>query len=236
MRLACHEKAADLPSIKQLFEGGMAIEAVIWDFGGVFTTSPFEAFRRYEVERGLPGDFIRTVNATDPDTNAWARFERSEIDAAAFDALFLEEATRLGHAVRGADVLPLLYGDIRPQVIEALKTCKAAGFKVGCITNNVTTGHGAGMASTAEKAAAVAEIMSHFEVVIESSKAGVRKPDPRIYLMMCEALNVAPETCVYLDDLGINCKPAAALGMTAIKVSTQDQLLAGLAKATGLAF
>lgn len=213
----------------------MAIKAVIWDFGGVFTTSPFEAFRRYEAEHGLPVDFIRTVNSTDPDTNAWALFERSEIDAAEFDALFLEEAERLGHAVRGADVLPLLYGDLRPRVLAALKTCKAH-FKVGCITNNVTTGHGAGMASSPEKALAVAEIMSHFEVVIESSKAGVRKPDPRIYLMMCEALNVAPETCVYLDDLGVNCKPAAALGMIAIKVSTEEQALAELAKATGLSF
>ncbi|WP_425994407.1 HAD-IA family hydrolase [Caulobacter sp. DWR1-3-2b1] len=213
----------------------MAVEAVIWDFGGVFTTSPFEAFRRYEAQAGLPADFIRTVNATDPDSNAWARFERSEIDAAGFDVLFLEEATRLGHAVRGADVLPLLYGDLRPRVLAALLVCKAS-FKVGCITNNVPTGHGAGMASTAEKAAAVAEIMSHFAVVIESSKAGVRKPDPRIYLMMCEALNVKPENCVYLDDLGINCKPAAALGMTAIKVSAEEQLLADLARATGLAF
>jgi len=214
----------------------MAIEAVIWDFGGVFTTSPFEAFRRYETERGLPVDFIRTVNSTDPDTNAWARFERAEIDAAGFDVLFLEEATRLGHAVRGGEVLPLLYGDLRPKVLEALKTCKAAGFKVGCITNNVPTGHGPGMAQSADKAAAVGEIMALFNALIESSKAGVRKPDPRIYQMMCELLDVAPEACVYLDDLGINCKPAAALGMTAIKVSTQDQALAELAVVTGLAF
>jgi putative hydrolase of the HAD superfamily len=213
----------------------MAIEAVIWDFGGVFTTSPFEAFRRYEAERGLPQDFIRRVNAADPDANAWALFERNEIDAAAFDAMFLEEATRLGHAVRGADVLPLLSGDVRPRVVAALKACKAR-FKVGCITNNVVTGHGTGMAGSAEKAAAIAEIFTQFEVVIESSKAGVRKPDPRIYQMMCEQIGVAPENCVYLDDLGVNCKPAAALGMTAIKVSTEDQLLEDLAAVTGLAF
>ena len=213
----------------------MAIEAVIWDFGGVFTTSPFEAFRRFETQRGLPQDFIRRVNAADPDSNAWALFERSEIDAAAFDAMFLEEATRLGHAVRGAEVLPLLSGDVRPRVVEALKACKAR-FKVGCITNNVVTGHGTGMAGSADKAAAIAEIFAQFEVVIESSVAGVRKPDPRIYLMMCEQLGVAPENCVYLDDLGVNCKPAAALGMTAIKVTTEDQALEDLAAATGLAF
>uniref|UniRef100_B0T206 HAD-superfamily hydrolase, phosphatase n=1 Tax=Caulobacter sp. (strain K31) TaxID=366602 RepID=B0T206_CAUSK len=213
----------------------MAVEAVIWDFGGVFTTSPFEAFRRFEAQRGLPQDFIRRVNAADPDANAWALFERSEIDAAAFDTMFLEESTRLGHALRGAEVLPLLSGDIRPRVVAALKACKAR-FRVGCITNNVVTGHGTGMSGSAEKALAMAEIFKTFEVVIESSVAGVRKPDPRIYLMMCEALDVAPGSCVYLDDLGINCKPAAALGMTAIKVSTEDQALEDLAAATGLAF
>ena len=213
----------------------MAIEAVIWDFGGVFTTSPFEAFRRFEVQRGLPQDFIRRVNAVDPDVNAWALFERNEIDAAAFDAMFLEEATRLGHAVRGAEVLPLLSGDVRPRVVAALKTCKAR-YKVGCITNNVVTGHGTGMAGSAEKTGAIAGIFAQFDAVIESSKAGVRKPDPRIYQMMCELIGVAPQACVYLDDLGVNCKPAAALGMTAIKVATEDQLLEDLAAATGLAF
>ena len=213
----------------------MAIEAVIWDFGGVFTTSPFEAFRRFEAQRGLPQDFIRRVNAADPDANAWALFERNEIDAAAFDAMFLEEAGRLGHAVRGAEVLPLLSGDVRPRMVAALKACKAR-FKVGCITNNVVTGHGTGMAGSVEKAQAIADIFAQFDAVLESSKAGVRKPDPRIYQMMCELLAVAPERCVYLDDLGVNCKPAAALGMTAIKVNTEDQALEDLAAATGLAF
>ena len=213
----------------------MAVEAVIWDFGGVLTTSPFEAFNRYEAERGLPHDFIRTVNATNPDHNAWALFERAEIDAAAFDARFLEEASALGHAVRGAEVLPLLSGDIRPRVVAALKACKAR-FKVGCITNNVQTGHGAGMSGTSDKAAAALAIMETFDAVIESSKAGLRKPDPRIYAMMCELLVVEPEACVYLDDLGVNCKPAAQLGMRAIKVTSQDQALAELSAITGLDF
>ena len=212
----------------------MAIEAVIWDFGGVFTTSPFEAFNRYEAERGLPRDFIRTVNAADPDANAWALFERAEIDAAAFDARFLAEATALGHPVRGAEVLPLLSGDVRPAVVAALRACKAAGLKTGCITNNVQTGQGAGMAVDPDKALAVAAIMGLFDAVIESSKAGVRKPDPRIYAMMCDLLGTAPAACVYLDDLGINCKPAAAMGMTAIKVSGEAQLLADLSRAVGL--
>jgi putative hydrolase of the HAD superfamily len=213
----------------------MTLEAVVWDFGGVFTTSPFEAFNRYEASRGLPPNHIRTVNSTNPLENAWALFERSEIDAAGFDALFAEESRALGHDVRGADVLPLLSGDVRPAMVAALKACKAH-FKVGCITNNVMTGSGAGMASTTQKAAAIGEIMGLFDAVIESSKVGVRKPDPRIYQMMCELLDVEPAACVYLDDLGVNCKPAAQLGMTAIKVETEAQALAALAQATGLTF
>ena len=214
----------------------VGISAVIWDFGGVFTSSPFEAFNRYEAERGLPNDLIRTVNATGPHDNAWALFERSEIDAAAFDVKFAEESKALGHEVRGKDVLPLLSGDVRPGVVRALKTCKAAGLKVACITNNVVTGTGAGMASTKEKAAQVREIMNLFDQVIESSKVGVRKPDPRIYEMMCERLQVEPAACVYLDDLGVNCKPASQLGMRAIKVTGEAQALADLSKLTGLQF
>ncbi|WP_337185506.1 HAD-IA family hydrolase [Phenylobacterium sp.] len=213
----------------------MAIEAVIWDFGGVFTSSPFEAFNRLEAERGLPRDLVRRVNATNPDTNAWALFERNEIDAARFDQLFLEESTALGHPLRGADVLPRLSGELRPRMVSALKACKQH-FKVGCITNNVVSEHSPGQAGAQRAAGAMGQVMPLFDAIIESSKAGVRKPDPRIYLMMCDLLGVQPEACVYLDDLGINCKPAAGLGMKAIKVVDVDQTLADLAAATGLAF
>ena len=213
----------------------MSVEAVIWDFGGVFTTSPFEAFNRYEAARGLPKDLIRTINATNPHENAWALFERAQIDRAGFDLKFLEESTALGHPVRGADVLPLLSGDVRPRMVEALKLCKRH-YKVGCITNNMAQGHGPSMAASAEGASRSAGIMALFDGIIESSKAGVRKPDPRIYLMACEMLEVAPEACVYLDDLGVNCKPAAELGMRAIKVVSEAQALDDLARATGLTF
>ena len=211
------------------------IEAVIWDFGGVITTSPFEAFNSYEANHGLPKDFIRTVNATNPDTNAWARFERAQIDAAGFDAAFFDDALALGQAVRGADVLPLLSGNVRPRMVAAVQACKAS-FKVGCITNNMAQGHGSGMAASRQGAEKTAYVMTLFDHVIESSKVGVRKPDPKIYLMMCEELKVAPSACVYLDDLGINCKPAAQLGMAAIKVVSEAQALIDLAKHTGLTF
>jgi len=212
-----------------------AIDAVIWDFGGVFTSSPFEAFNRLEAEKGLPADLIRRVNSTNPDSNAWALFERNEIDAAGFDVKFLEETTALGHPLRGAEVLPKLSGELRPRMVAALQACKQH-FKVGCITNNVVSEHSPGQAETQRAAGAMAQVMPLFDAIIESSKAGVRKPDPKIYQMMCDLLAVDPARCVYLDDLGINCKPAAGLGMKAIKVVGVDQTLGELAALTGLTF
>lgn len=208
------------------------IQAVIWDFGGVLTSSPFEAFNRFEADRGLPNDFIRQVNSTNPDTNAWALFERSEISLDAFDEKFAEEAKALGGAVTGREVVSLLSGDIRPAMVTALKRCKEH-FKVGCITNNVSAGKGAGMARNHDKAAAVRDVMALFDHVIESSKIGMRKPDPRIYQMACETLGVDADKSVYLDDLGINLKPARALGMTTIKVLNGPQALEELEAAVG---
>lgn len=202
------------------------ISAVIFDFGGVITASPFEAFNRLEADRGLPPDFIRHVNTVNPDGNAWALFERAEINAAQFDALFAQEAAALGHTLDGASVLAVLAGAVRPAMVAALDRLTAAGYRLGCITNNVPTGHGAGMARNPENA--LEPIFARFEHVIESSKVGLRKPDPRIYTMMTDHLGLPPEACVYLDDLGINCKPAAALGMQAIKVTSGEQALADL--------
>ncbi len=207
------------------------LQAVIWDFGGVLTSSPFEAFTRYEAENGLPKDFVRSVNARNIHENAWAKLERSEVNADEFDTLFRGESQALGHEVPGKDILGLLSGDIRPAVVAALKTCKA-NVKVGCITNNAPIGKGAGMSSDSNKAEKVAEIMTVFDHVIESSKLGIRKPDPRIYALMCEALDVDPARCIYLDDLGINLKPARAMGMHTIKVLNEAQLLQDLRAAT----
>jgi putative hydrolase of the HAD superfamily len=211
-------------------EGGM-IEAVIFDFGGVLTTSPFEAFARFEKERGYPVDIIRNTNAANHLENAWAKFERAEIDIDTFDRLFAEESLALGGAeVRGREVLPLLAGDLRPEMVEALKRI-SAGFKTGCITNNLPAN---AIGSQGGRSFYVAEVMALFSHVIESAKIGLRKPDPRIYQMMVEALGVDPKACVYLDDLGVNLKPARAMGMTTIKVTGGKQAIAELEAATGV--
>jgi len=207
--------------------------AVLWDFGGVILSSPFEAFNRYESEAGLPKDFLRRLNARNPDTNAWAKMERNEVSLAGFVDLFEEEARLQGQEVEGWKILQALSGDIRPQMVEALRRCKAA-FRVACITNNMKAGDGPGMARTPEKAQAVAEILSLFEHVLESSKIGLRKPDPRIYQHACDLLGVPPDRCVYLDDLGINLKPARALGMRTIKVVDPDVAIDELQAMVGI--
>ncbi len=214
----------------------MAFAAVIFDFGGVITSSPFEAFNRLEAQRRLPLDFIRKVNAHNPDSNAWALFERAEITADDFNRMFADEARAQGFELDGAAVLAVLAGAVRPAMVAALDRLKAQGYRLGCITNNVPTGHGAGMARSQDASDEIERILARFEHVIESSKAGVRKPDPRIYRMMCEALKLAPQECIYLDDLGINCKPAAAMGMHAIKVTSGEQALTDLGKALNIEF
>ena len=199
------------------------VRAVFWDFGGVILTSPFEAFNRYEQEHALPADFIRGVNATDPDSNAWARLERNDITPQEFDSAFADESERRGHRVPGADVLALLQGDVRPEMVTALDRVIAAGLTTACLTNNVVSDDRTGPAHPL-----VAEVMAKFDHVVESSKVGVRKPEPGFYEIACELAGVRPGECVFLDDLGINLKPARAMGMTTIKVVSADQAITDL--------
>lgn len=201
------------------------IRAVLWDFGGVILTSPFEAFNRLEARLGVPADTIRRINATNPDRNAWARFERSDITAGEFDRAFSDEARALGFAIRGADVLMMLKGEIRPEMVMALDRVKNAGYKTACLTNNMVGGDGMTERPHDDREAAIGRIMERFDAVVESSKVGVRKPEPRFYEIACELLAVRPDECVFLDDLGINLKPAAAMGMRTIKVTAADKAI-----------
>jgi len=201
------------------------IRAVLWDFGGVILSSPFEAFNRYEAANGLPTDFIRGVNATNPDANAWALLERNDVAPEEFDALFADESEALGHRIPGADVLGLLSGEIRPEMVTALDRVIRAGYRTACLTNNVVGG---------EQRMEVGDVMVMFDHVVESSKVGCRKPEPRFYEIACELVGVEPSECVFLDDLGINLKPAKAMGMTTIKVGAAEPAITELEQVLGI--
>jgi putative hydrolase of the HAD superfamily len=214
------------PRVPEFGDDRGVIRAVMFDFGGVISSSPFEAFARFEEANGLPSGFIRTVNATNPNHNAWARLERNEVDLEAFGPLWSAEARALGHDVDGRRVLEMLAGEIRPQMVAAIRACRRT-HKTACLTNNF-------LSAEAVVSEEVAAVYALFDAVLESRVLGVRKPDPRFYELACEAVGVRPDESVFLDDLGVNLKPARALGMHTIKVTDPDEALAELERVTGL--
>ena len=205
----------------------LPIRAVLWDFGGVILSSPFDAFAKYEESNSLPSGLIRQINATNPDTNAWAQFERSDVSFFEFCSLFEAEALALGYVVEARRIMALLHGEIRPQMVDALHKLKAAGYLIACLTNNVQTGDERDRSD-------VDAVMALFDHVTQSRHAGVRKPETKFYEMACEAISIQPAEAVFLDDLGINLKPAAALGMRTIKVIDPDVALSELEVLLGM--
>ena len=212
------------------------LRAVFFDFGGVVLSSPFEAFNRYEADNAIPRDFIRRVNSVNSDSNAWARLERSELSPVDFDEVFATESEALGHRIPGSHILALLHGEIRPEMVRAIDTVKRLGFLTACLTNNVLSEPKEDSTLDANKRAAIAAILAKFDAVIESSKVGVRKPEPSFYEIACSTVGVSPDECVFLDDLGINLKPAAAMGMTTIKVTGARQALDELGRILNVTF
>lgn len=230
------------------------IRAALFDFGGVIVDGPFEAFAAYEREHDLPEGLIRRINATDPDDNAWARLERNEVDVDGFADLFEAEARALGQQVDGRLVLGLLTGSVagqasvspasrlRPAVVEAVRRCSER-LVTGLLTNNfvpvdrvASAGDGAspGMLGSVRLGAdPIAEVLGLFDGIIESSRVGVRKPDPRFYEIACAMLEIEPHEAVFLDDLGINLKPARAMGMLTIKVGDPAVALTELEQVVG---
>ena len=202
------------------------IRAVMFDFGGVITTSPFDAFEQYEQSEGLPVGLIRQLNSTNPDTNAWSQLERGSVDVTTFARAFEIEALDLGHRVDGRRVLSLLGGQIRPAMVEAVRLC-GTRFQTACLTNNFATEDDGPRPE-------VAAVLELFDVLLESRALGIRKPEKRFYELGCEALDVRPDEVVYLDDLGVNLKPARAMGMHTIKVTEPDTALAELSVLVGL--
>ncbi|WP_222192716.1 HAD-IA family hydrolase [Modestobacter italicus] len=209
----------------------MTVQAVVFDLGGVLTESPMTAFAAYEAEASLPEGLIRRLNSTDPDTNAWARYERRELDEAGFRDAFEAEAAAAGYTLDAGRVLAALAGQLRPAMIAAVGRLKHAGVPLALLSNNV---------APMPRAGRLGELLGLFDAVVESSVEGIRKPEPAIYPLAVQRLSAAvgrviePADCAYLDDLGINLKPARSLGMHTIKVVDPDAALAELSGLTGI--
>lgn len=211
----------------------MAYKGIFWDFGGVIADSPFANLGKLEQQMGLPTNFLRMTNAQNPDTNAWAQFERGDIDLDTFDRLFLEETRARGHAVNGKDLIPLLQVPVRPRMT-AIITQLSETYLQGCLTNNLPVGDGAAMSQDSAHANDCAAVLEKFDFVLESSRAGCRKPEPVFFEKALELAELAPEQVVFLDDLGINLKPARAMGMTTIKVTSEEQAIESLSETLGV--
>jgi putative hydrolase of the HAD superfamily len=209
--------------------GTGTIRAALFDFGGVILSSPFDAFARYERDNDLPAGFLRQLNATNPDSNAWARLERSEVSVDEFCGLFEAEARAAGHELVGREVIALLAGELRPSMVEAVRRCSKR-LVTGLLTNNFVMGGG-----HVDRETEMGAVLDLFDAVVESSRVGVRKPDRRFYELACDELGIEPREAVFLDDLGVNLKPARQLGMTTIKVVDPDEAISELEQVVGFA-
>ena len=213
----------------------LRFSSVFWDFGGVITSSPFEAFSNFELNNNLPKDFIRKVNSTNHKSNAWAQLEQSKINLEEFDVLFKKESKSLGYEVSGGQILNLLQGEIRPKMVNALEKLKKENFTLACLTNNFNSGD-KNQSALDDINEERTKIMNNFDYIIESKELGIRKPDVEFYLKALEISGADPKKTIFLDDLGINLKPAKELGMTTIKVLDSHQALKELSNLVGINF
>ena len=202
--------------------GGAGAEAVLFDLGGVVLTSPFEGFARLEERAGLTPGTLRSFLAERPDGNAWARLERGALSVEEFEELFRAEMAATGRSLAPAAVLQAASGQIRPDMLAALACCHNS-FRTGILTNNFPDPR-----PDLAREEVLGRLRPLADIVVESHRVGLRKPDPEIYLLAADLLGVRPERIVYLDDLGRNLKPARALGMHTIKVAEPAAALAEL--------
>ncbi|MBV8952337.1 MAG: HAD family phosphatase [Actinobacteria bacterium] len=210
----------------------MPYRAVIFDLGGVVFPSPFDAFSAYEREHDLPERFIRSVVAAGAEHGAWARLERGELTMPEFHAAFEGECAAAGGAVDAAELMGAIAAGFgpRPEMVDAITRIRAAGLRTGALTNNWRApDDGAPRDPSGGLPGGVDGVAELFDVVVESAVVGLRKPDPRIYELACARLGVEPPDTVFLDDLGVNLKPARGLGMTTIKVVDARRALRELA-------
>jgi putative hydrolase of the HAD superfamily len=201
------------------------IEAVVFDLGGVVMDSPLRAIARYERDHGLPAGAINRVVVHTGETGAWSRLERGELTQEAFLSPFEDDCRACGVELSGERLMAYIAEASvpRPRMLEAIRRVRARGLRAAALTNNwVREGTPEGH-----------RLREHFDVFVESARVGLRKPDPRIYELVCRQLGVVPSRAAFLDDIGRNLKTARALGMSTIKVDDPDVALRELGALLG---
>ena len=204
----------------------MQPKAVIFDLGGVVVDSPLHAIHRYERELGIPEGVVNRVVVDTGPQGAWSRLERGELSMERFYGDFEAELRAVGHAISAATMMARIAEcGPRPTMLEAIRRIRGRGLKAGALTNNWAN----------ERGEPTHDLKDRFDAFIESSKVGLRKPDPRIYRLACDTLGISPSEAVFLDDIGRNLKAARELGMRTIKVDQPGPALAELSQQLGFA-
>lgn len=199
----------------------MTIKTIIFDFGGVVTNSPIEGFKKLEDTYGYAKGLITSINMNNPNNNAWAQSERGEINIDTFLSQFEKEALEIGQKINANEILMQLYGSLRPIMVnKIISLAKSKKYKLICLTNVLK---GIKKFMPKEREEDVNNIMSYFDVIYESYKIGMRKPESRIYEYIIENLAIIPNEAVFLDDLGMNLKTAKKLGINTIKVVDPEE-------------
>ena len=201
----------------------MTIKTIIFDFGGVITNSPIDGFKLLEEKHGYDKGIITNINMNNPDNNAWAKSERGEIDISTFLNEFEKEALLIGQRINAKEILQQLYGSLRENMINKIKLLSnSKKYKLICLTNVLK---GVDIFTPKERVEAVKNVMSYFDIIYESYKLNMRKPEARIYKYILKELNIEPKETVFLDDLGMNLKSARQLGINTIKVIDPDDAI-----------
>ncbi len=202
----------------------MAYRAVIFDLGGVVIGSPLHAIAAYEREHGVPAGCINRVVVDTAPVGAWSRLERGELTMEEFYPAFDADCAAAGVVISARALMQRVAQSVapRPAMLNAIRVIRARGLLAAAITNNWVAEDGG-----------TSVLRPHFDVFIESAAVGIRKPDPRIFHLACDELEVTPQESIFLDDIGLNLKAARALGMTTIKVDDPDSALAALSTTLG---
>ncbi len=184
--------------------------------------SPLHAIAALEREEGIPAGFVNRLVVASGPAGAWARLERGELAMDAFFTAFDRECALAGHPLSARRLMEriALGTQPRPVMLAAVRRIRERGLRAAALTNN-WAGDGTGA------------LREHFDVFVESSELGLRKPDPRIYQHACRCLGIEAQQAVFLDDIGSNLKAARALGMTTIKVTAPEQALGELESILG---
>jgi len=191
--------------------------------------SPLQAIAAYEREHGIPANFVNRVVADTAPHGAWSRLERGEIGMAQFVGDFESECEQAGARIDARTMFAAMAAIARPReaMLEAIARIRRRGLKTAALTNNWAP---EGDVPTDPEAP---DLRGRFDVFVESSVEGLRKPDPRIYQLVCERMQIPLSETAFLDDIGSNLKPARALGMTTIRVGEPEPALRELEAVLG---